>query len=131
MHLEVPQLGKIVKVRLVVQPIQHPNLSFIHTKLSVGNEVGMMKEIKNGVQKNLHIFIPKFANNTKGYILLLKKIFKTMTVNKRLQEILLQLEDALSYKDWNLVEEVKDEVVFLIDDLDEGDFMDDHYDDEY
>jgi hypothetical protein len=54
-----------------------------------------------------------------------------MTVNKRLQEILLQLEDALSYKDWNLVEEVKDEVVFLIDDLDEGDFMDDHYDDEY
>jgi hypothetical protein len=54
-----------------------------------------------------------------------------MTVNKRLQEILIQLEDALSYKDWNLVEEVKDEVVFLIDDLDEGDFMDDHYDDEY
>ena len=54
-----------------------------------------------------------------------------MTVNKRLQEILIKLEDAISYKDWSLVEDAKDEVVFLIDDLDEGDFMDDHYDDEY
>lgn len=54
-----------------------------------------------------------------------------MTVNKRLQEILIQLEDAISYKEWHLVENIKDEIVFLIDDLDEGDFIDNHYDDEY
>ena len=54
-----------------------------------------------------------------------------MSVNERLQKILIDLEDSISYKDWAMVESAKDELTFLIDDIDGGDFIDDHYDDEY
>ena len=53
-----------------------------------------------------------------------------MSVNERLQKILIDLEDSISYKDWAMVESAKDELTFLIDDIDGGDFIDDHYDDD-
>lgn len=54
-----------------------------------------------------------------------------MSVNDRLQKILIELEDSLSYKDWDMVESAKDELVFLIDDIEDGEYQDEQYDDEY
>ena len=87
----------------------------------------MMKEIKNGVQPTDRIFIQKFWN--KGLRFCLKKYI--MSVNERLQKILIDLEDSISYKDWDMVESAKDELTFLIDDIDEGEYPNEDYDDEY
>jgi hypothetical protein len=54
-----------------------------------------------------------------------------MSVNERLQKILIDLEDSISYKDWDMVESAKDELTFLIDDIDEGEYPNEDYDDEY
>lgn len=54
-----------------------------------------------------------------------------MSVNERLQKILIDLEDSISYKDWAMVESAKDELTFLIDDIDEGEYPNEDYDDEY
>ena len=39
----------------------------------------------------------------------------------RVRDILEKLEDAISYEDWNIVEEVRKELLFLIDEM-ESDF---------
>jgi len=39
----------------------------------------------------------------------------------RVRDILEKLEDAISYEDWNSVEEVRKELLFLIDEM-ESDF---------
>ena len=54
-----------------------------------------------------------------------------MSVNERLQKILIDLEDSISYKDWAMVESAKDELTFLIDDIDEGEYPNEDYDAEY
>ena len=54
-----------------------------------------------------------------------------MSVYERLKSILVELEDSISYKDWDMVEAAKDELTFLIDDVEDGNFQDSEYDDEY
>ena len=54
-----------------------------------------------------------------------------MSVNERLQKILIDLEDSISYKDWAMVESAKDELVFLIDDIEDGEYPESEYDNEY
>lgn len=51
-------------------------------------------------------------------------------VIQKLEELNNQLDEAISYEDWDIVEEVRKEILFLISDLD-SDLPMTQFDDEY
>lgn len=49
----------------------------------------------------------------------------------KLRDILASLEEAISYEDWKLVEDVAKEMMFMLDDLESGFGIDDYDDDNF
>ena len=85
-------------------------------------EMGGGSGLKYAASSIIYLSKKKFKDGTEviGNIIHCKNHKSRLTMENKIRNIFEILEEAISYEDWNKVEEVRKEILFLLDELESG-----------